>query len=316
MRAAVVRNFDLAPRYEELDVPPPAGKNDVWVQVLAAGLHPRVRAGASGAHYADERVLPMIPGIDAVGRLGDGTLVYGVVHDTPFGTMAERVVVDRRRCAPLPEGVDEAALAAAMNPAMSSWLALRLRARLQPGQSVLVLGATGSAGQMAIQVAKLLGAGRVVGAGREVSRLGSSSADDVISLVGDPASVGARLAEAASEVDVVLDYLWGEPAARAMTALLTKRRDRAKPLDWVQIGSVAGPTMSLPSAALRSTNLRVMGSGQGSIAVEQIVAELPRIADAVATGKLTVNVLRVPLSDVERAWTAPVPAGRRIVFVP
>jgi NADPH:quinone reductase-like Zn-dependent oxidoreductase len=316
MRAAVVRDFDLAPRYEELDVPPPAGENDVWVQVLAAGLHPRVRAGASGAHYADERVLPMIPGIDAVGRLGDGTLVYCVVHDTPFGTMAERVVVDRRRCAPLAEGVDEAVLAAAMNPAMSSWLALRLRARLAPGQSVFVLGATGNAGQMAVQVAKLLGAGRVVGAGREVSRLASSGADDVISLVGDPASVGARLAEAASEVDIVLDYLWGEPAAHAMLALLTDRRDRAKPLDWVQIGSVAGPTMSLPSVALRSTNLRVMGSGQGSVALEQIVAELPRIADAVATGKLTVNVLRVPLSDVETAWTAPVPAGQRIVFVP
>ena len=316
MRAAVVRSFDAPPRYEEIVVPPPAGENDLWVQVLAAGLHPRVRAGASGSHYADERLLPMIPGIDAVGRLPDGTLVYGVVHDTPFGTMAERVVVDRRRCAPLPDSVDVAAVAAAMNPAMSSWLALLLRARLQPGQSVLVLGATGNSGQMALQIAKLLGAGRVVGAGRDIGRLAGSGADEVVSLVGDDAAVGARLAKAASEVDVVLDYLWGEPAARAMLALLTERRERAKPLDWVQIGSVAGPTMSLPSAALRSTNLRLMGSGQGSVAVDQIVAELPRIADAVATGAITVNALRVPLSDVETAWTAPVPAGQRLVLVP
>jgi NADPH:quinone reductase-like Zn-dependent oxidoreductase len=316
MRAAVVRDFGSAPRYEELEVPTPAGENDVWVEVLAAGLHPRVRSGASGTHYADQRVLPLIPGVDAVGRLEDGTLVYCVVHDTPFGTMAERVVADRRRCARLPEGVDEAAIAAAMNPAMSSWIALRLRAPIQAGQSVFVLGATGNAGQMAIQIARLLGAGRVVGAGREIGRLESSGADEVISLVGDPAAVGARLAKAASESDIVIDYLWGEPAAHAMMALLTGRRDRAKPIDWVQIGSMAGPTMSLPSVALRSTNIRVMGSGQGSVAVEHIVAELPRIADAVAAGSITVNALRVPLADVEAAWTAPVPAGQRVVLIP
>jgi NADPH:quinone reductase-like Zn-dependent oxidoreductase len=316
MRAAVVRDFGSAPRYEELEVPTPAGENDVWVEVLAAGLHPRVRSGASGTHYADQRVLPLIPGVDAVGRLEDGTLVYCVVHDTPFGTMAERVVADRRRCARLPEGVDEAAIAAAMNPAMSSWIALRLRAPIQAGQSVFVLGATGNAGQMAIQIARLLGAGRVVGAGREIGRLASSGADEVISLVGDRAAVGARLATAASESDIVLDYLWGEPAAHAMMALLTGRRDRAKPIDWVQIGSVAGATMSLPSVALRSTNIRVMGSGQGSVAVAHIVAELPRIADAVAAGSITVNALRVPLADVEAAWTAPVPAGQRVVLIP
>jgi NADPH:quinone reductase-like Zn-dependent oxidoreductase len=316
MRAAVVRDFEAAPRYEDLEVPPPAGEHGVWVEVLAAGLHPRVRAGASGAHYADERVLPMIPGIDAVGRLGDGTLVYCVVHDTPFGTMAERVVADRRRCAPLPEGVDEAAVAAAMNPAMSSWLALRLRASMRPGQSVFVLGATGNAGQMAIQIAKLLGAGRVVGAGREVGRLASSGADEVISLVGDPTTIAAHIAKAASESDIVLDYLWGEPASHAMMALLTGRRDRPRPLDWIQIGSVAGPTMTLPSAALRSTNLRVMGSGQGSVPLEQIVAELPRIAEAVASATITVNAVRIPLADVEKAWTAPLPPGQRAVFIP
>jgi NADPH:quinone reductase-like Zn-dependent oxidoreductase len=316
MRAAVVRDFTAPPRYEDLEVPPPAGPNDVWVEVLAAGLHPRVRAGASGAHYADERVLPMIPGIDAVGRLADGTLVYCVVHDTPFGTMAARVVADRRRCAPLPAGADAAAIAAAMNPAMSSWIALRLRAKIQPGQSVFVLGATGNAGQMAIQIARLLGAGRVVGAGRDAGRLASSGADEVVSLAGDPASVGAHLAKAASESDIVLDYLWGEPAAHAMVAMLTGRRARAKPVDWVQIGSVAGPTMSLPSVALRSTNLRVMGSGQGSVPLEHIVAELPRIGDAIATGTIAVNAVRVPLADVEKAWTTPLPAGQRVVFVP
>jgi NADPH:quinone reductase-like Zn-dependent oxidoreductase len=316
MHAAVVRSFGAPPRYEDFEVPPPAGEHEVWVAVRAAGLHPRVRAGAAGAHYADARTLPLIPGIDAVGRLPDGTPVYCVVHDTPFGTMAERVVADRRRCVPLPPGIDEATIAAAMNPAMSSWVALRLRAPIRAGQSVFVLGATGNAGQMALQVAKLLGAGRVVGAGREVGRLASSGADQVVSLLGDPQTVGARIAQAASECDIVLDYLWGEPAAHAMLALLTERRDRDRPLDWVQIGSVAGPTMNLPSVALRSTNLRVIGSGQGSVPLAQIVAELPRIADAIATGKIAVEALRVPLADVERAWTAAEPAGQRIVLIP
>ena len=316
MYAAVVRDFEASPRYEKLEVPPPTGENEVSVVVLAAGLHPRVRSGASGAHYADARTLPLIPGIDAVGRLPDGTLVYCVVHDTSFGTMAERVVVDRRRCAPLPEGVDPAAIAAAMNPAMSSWLALLLRAPIRSGQTVFVLGVTGNAGQMAVQVARLLGAGRVVGAGRDLGRLASSGADEVISLAGEPGAVSAHIATAASESDIVLDYLWGEPAAQAMIAMVTERRDRSQPIDWVQIGSVAGPTMSLPSAALRSTNLRVLGSGQGSVPVAQIVAELPRIAEAIATGKIAVNALRVPLAEVEKAWTAPVPPGQRLVLIP
>ncbi len=316
MHAAVVRSFEHPPRYEEFDLAPPDGESAVVVKVLAAALHPRVRSGASGAHYADERVLPMIPGIDAVGLLPDGNKVYVVVHDTPFGTMAEQVVADRRRCVPLPKDVDDAQIAAGMNPAMSSWLALRLRAPIVPGQSVFVLGATGNAGQMAIQVAKRLGAGRVVAAGRQVERLKSSSADLVLSLNGDPASVGKVIADAASEADIVLDYLWGEPAAHAMMSLLTARADRAKALNWVQIGSVAGPTMALPSAALRSANLRVMGSGQGSISTRDMVGELPRLVDELVAERLAVSTASVPLSSVEAAWEAPPPDGRRVVFVP
>jgi NADPH:quinone reductase-like Zn-dependent oxidoreductase len=316
MHAAVVRSFERPPRYEDFEIPKPSGEDEVVVSVLAAGLHPRVRSGAAGAHYADEKVLPMIPGIDAVGRLPDGTLAYCVVHDTPFGTMAEEVVADRRRCVLLPEGTDEAVVAAAMNPAMSSWIALRLRAPIQPGQSVLVLGATGNAGRMAIQIARILGAGRVVAAGREVSKIGSSGADEVVSIAGDADVMSAAVGQAASEVDVVLDYLWGDPAARAMTALVTARRHRSHPLRWIQIGSVAGPTVALPSAALRSTNLQVLGSGQGSVPVGDIVAELPRIVDELSAGRIPVDVARVPLADVEKAWLEPPAGGRRVVLVP
>ncbi len=315
MQAAVVRSFAHPPRYESFDLPP-VGGDDVVVEVTAAALHPRVRSGASGSHYADAKILPMIPGVDGVGRLPDGQRVYFVVHDTPFGSMAQSVVVDRQRCVPLPDGVDDAVVAAAMNPAMSSWIALRLRAPIEPGQSVLVLGATGNAGQMALQIARPLGAGRVIGAGRDATRLTQLSADAVVSLAGAPAAVAAALAAAASEVDVVLDYLWGEPAARALTALLTARADRSRPMTWIQIGSVAGPTLALPSVALRSTNLRMLGSGQGSVPVGAIVGELPHLIAELAAGKLEVHPVRVPLADVEATWTAPDMAGRRIVFVP
>jgi NADPH:quinone reductase-like Zn-dependent oxidoreductase len=316
MKAAVVRSFDAPPRYEDFELPPPSDADEFVVDVLAAGLHPRVRSGAAGRHYADEPVLPMIPGVDAVGRTPDGKLVYCVVHDTPYGTMAEQVVADRRRCIPLPDGTDTALIAAAMNPGMSSWIALRLRASLQKGQSVFILGATGNAGRMAIQIAKLLGAGRVVGAGREISRLESSGADEIVSLLGDRATVAEAIGKAAGESDIVLDYLWSEPAAEALKALVKARRDRSRSLDWVQIGAITGPTLDLPSELLRSTNLRVLGSGQGSVAPRAIVAELPSLVSALLAGRIPVEVVKVPLSQVEQTWNKPVPPGQRVVLLP
>jgi NADPH:quinone reductase-like Zn-dependent oxidoreductase len=185
MHAAVVRSFDHPPRYEIFDTPEPSGADEALADVLAAGLHPRVRTGAAGGHYTSSGTLPMIPGIDGVGRLDDGRRVYFVAPDDASGTLAERAVVDLRRMVPLPEHADVVKVAAGMNPAMSSWVALRRRVVLQPGQSLLVLGATGNAGAMAVQVAKLLGAGSVVGAGRNPERLAQLAglgADDVVAL--------------------------------------------------------------------------------------------------------------------------------------
>jgi NADPH:quinone reductase-like Zn-dependent oxidoreductase len=169
---------------------------------------------------------------------------------------------------------------------------------------------------MAIQVARRLGAGRVVAAGRRVERLEGSSADRVVSLEGDPASVGRAIGDAASEADIVLDYLWGDPAANAMVSLLTARADRSKPLVWIQIGSVAGPTMALPSVALRSANVRVMGSGQGSVSTRDIVGELPRLVDELVARRLVIDTKSVPLASVETTWDAASSDGKRVVFIP
>ena len=319
MHAAVVRTFDAPPRFETFPTPTVSGEHEILVDVLAAGLHPRVRSAADGSHYTSDGALPMVPGIDAVGRTRDGELLYFVAADTAPGTMAEQAVVDRRRAVPLPAGTDPAAVAAAMNPGMSSWVALRRRVGFRPGGSVLVLGATGNAGQLAVRIAKHLGAARVVGAGRDRSRLDlleSLGADEVVSLDGEDKDVADRLGRAAGDVDVVIDYLWGPPTELAMPALLTARSERSQALAWVQIGSMAGADITLPSYLLRAANLTVLGSGQGSLTTAGIVAELPSLAEEIASGALAVDVLSMPLSQVERAWNATTAPGQRIVLLP
>jgi NADPH:quinone reductase-like Zn-dependent oxidoreductase len=318
MNAAVVTSFDEPPRYQPFQVPVPAD-GEVLADVLAAGLHPRVRSGAAGRHYTSSGTLPMIPGIDGVARLPDGRLVYFAAGDDVLGTMADKALVDPGRSVELPAGVDVAAVAAAMNPAMSSWVALRRRVPVQPGQSVLILGATGNAGAMAVQVARRLGAGRVVGAGRDAARLHAlipAGADDVVQLTSDTRATAEALAAAAAETDIVLDYLWGEPAQLAITALLTARSDRGRALDWIAIGAIAGPTIELPAAALRSANFRLLGSGQGSVSPRGYLAELPSLVAEIAAGTIGVRPHPVPLADVEQAWTRKETPGERTVLVP
>jgi NADPH:quinone reductase-like Zn-dependent oxidoreductase len=319
VNAAVVSSFDNPPRYEPFDLPAPVDEDQAVVDVLAVGLHPRVRSGASGRHYTSTGKLPMVPGVDGVGRLANGHAVFFVADDELTGPMATQTVIDTRRSVPLPEGADVVKIAAAMNPAMSSWVALRRRVPLRPGQSVLVLGATGNAGQMAVQVAKRLGAGRVVGAGRDVGRLATLpglGADATVALTDDADTTAKALAKEAAEVDLVIDYLWGAPTAAAILPILTAREDRSRELNWIQIGSVAGPTIELPSVALRSANFRIQGNGQGAVSTRGYLAELPSLIDEISTGGLAVETRTVPLADVESAWTAPEAPGARTVLVP
>ena len=210
MKAAVVSSFGAAPRYQEFPVPAAAGDHDMVIDVIAAGLHPRVRSQADGSHYTSTGELPLVPGIDGVGRGADGLLRYFVLPDTPVGAMAERTVIDTRRSIVLPAGCDPIAVAAAMNPAMSSWVALRQRVHFHAGQNVLILGATGNAGQLAVQIAKYLGADQVIAAGRNAARLAGLpplGATGTVPLAGEAGAVAERLGQAAADADVVIDYL-------------------------------------------------------------------------------------------------------------
>jgi NADPH:quinone reductase-like Zn-dependent oxidoreductase len=317
MKAAVVSSFDEPPHYQAYDVPLPQSQSEIVVDVLAAGLHPRVKSGAAGIHYSSSGRLPMIPGVDGVGRREDGQLIYFVADDAVSGTMAEKTVVNVRRAIELPRDVDVVKVAAAMNPAMSAWVALRRRVPLQPGQSALVLGATGNAGSMAVQIAKRLGAARVIGAGRDLTRLRALTAlgADVVVQLGVEDSP-ARLADAAANVDVVIDYLWGTPAQEAIMTLLTHREDRSRELNWIQIGAVAGPTMELPSVALRSANVRLQGNGQGAVSTATYLAELPSLVEEIDSGAIEVVTDVQSLSDVENVWKRATAPGVRTVFVP
>ena len=314
MHAAVVTTFDRPPAYREFPRPTPQAPDEILVDVIASGLHPRVRSQADGSHYTRSGELPLVPGIDGVGRGPDGSLRYFVLPDTTMGAMAEQTVIDLRRSIALPDGADPILVAAAMNPVMSSWIALRRRIDFQPGQTVLVLGATGSSGRMAVQVAKHLSAGYVIGAGRDADRLAALTdlgADATVQL---GTAVG-NIAQVAADVDVVIDYLWGSITADVLAAIGRTRSDPGKSLTWIEIGSVAGASAEIPSAALRAIRLQIVGSGQGSVPTRDIVAELPTLAVEITGGGFQLDVRAVPLADVESAWRDTA-TEQRIVITP
>jgi NADPH:quinone reductase-like Zn-dependent oxidoreductase len=309
MHAAVVASFDAPPQYAAFADPVVSSPDEIVVDVLAAGLHQRVRSAADGTHYESDGALPLIPGFDGVGRDADGALRYFILPDTRFGSMAERVAIDARRSVVLPADADPVLLAAAMNPAMSAWLALRCRIDFAPGSNVMVLGATGNAGRMAIQIAQHLGAASVLAAARPSARL------DALAALGATPVALDDVATAAGEVDIVLDYLWGEATAAALPAVLMARPDRGRPLTWIQIGSMAGLELTVPSAWLRAARLELVGSGQGSVPTRDIVAELPALATHLTTNTYTIDATPTPLAEVATAWTAP-RSTNRIVFTP
>lgn len=267
------------------------------------------RSQADGSHYTSSGELPLVPGIDGVGRGRDGTLRYFVLPDTTMGAMAEQTVIDRRRSVVLPGGADPILVAAALNPVMSSWVALRRRIDFEPGQTVLILGATGSSGRMAVQVAKRLGAGC------DAQRLATVSALGAEPVQLDSAAAVSDLAGLAGDVDVVIDYLWGPITADLMAGIASNRSDPGKPLTWIEIGSVAGASADIPSAALRAVRLQIVGSGQGSVPTRDIAAELPAIANEISGGGFALDARTVPLADVEAAWNH-TDTDERIVLTP
>jgi NADPH2:quinone reductase len=320
MYAAVVHAFDAPPHYTTF-ADPVAAEGEKLVTVSAAGLHPIVKALARGTHYGSSGELPFIAGVDGVGKLDDGTRVYFGVARSPFGTFAERAPAASWMCLPLPEAIDDVTAAGIANPAMSSWAALTTRAKFVRGESVLILGATGVAGQLAVQVAKRLGARRIIAAGRNpqaLEKLKTLGADAVISLEQDQASLVSafRTEIAEAGIDVVLDYLWAQPAELVLQAISQKGlRKAGARVRFIQIGESAGKTISLPAATLRSSGLELLGSGFGSASLAQILLALAEFFQVAAKEPFQFHTKAAPLRDIETLWNT-AEEGTRLVFQP
>ena len=215
MNAAVLHAFDGPPACEQFP-DPTAQEDEVIVCVQAAALKPVDKQVANGSHYASPRALPVVCGIDGVGLLEDGSRVYFAGARPPYGAMTQRTAVSRNRCIPLPANVDDVTAAALINPGLSAWLTLAGRAKLVRGETVLILGATGVTGKLAIQIAKMLGAGRVVAAGRNeqvLSTLHEFGADAIIQIDKLGQDLRESFAEQAGDMgySVMVDYVWGHP---------------------------------------------------------------------------------------------------------
>ncbi len=210
MKAAVVMEAGLAPTYGHFK-DPAAASDEVLVTVTAAALSAVVKSRASGKHYSSSGNLPFVVGVDGVGRLEDGRRVYFALPKAPFGSMSERTAVPYSQCVAVPDGLDDVTAAAIANPGMSAWAAFRERAKLTAGETVLVNGATGTAGRLAVQIAKHMGASRVIATGRNMEALQALraiGADATIPLgdIGDGFESALR-GQFESGIDIVLDYL-------------------------------------------------------------------------------------------------------------
>ncbi|WP_440708170.1 quinone oxidoreductase family protein [Herbiconiux sp. YIM B11900] len=306
MKAAVISDLTQPPRYAEFREPEPR-EGFVPVRMLAVGVHRIVRSLAAGAHYGAGDELPFVPGVDGVGMLDDGRRVYTGGSPDPFGTLAERTIVPEGFAVPVPDGLDSAVAAGIVNPAMSSWLPLVGRAGLREGGTVLVLGATGVSGGLAVRIALHLGAARVIAAGRDADALARLGADPRVTTVAIDDGLADGIRSAAPEgIDVVLDYVWGPVAETALEALRRSGLSHASSgTSYVQIGALAGSRIGLDAALLRSSGVTIMGSGAGSIAPRLLLQELPKILDLAASGGIGLPIRVAPLSAVEREWNEP-----------
>lgn len=313
MKAAIVKSAGAAPVYADF-AEPIAADGEIVIDVTAAPLSQVTKMRAAGTHYSAAKAFPFVVGLDGVGRRPDGQRVYFVLPRAPFGSYAERTAVKAQHCVPLPDDLDDVTAAAIAIPAMSSWSPLTERAKLAPGETVLVHGATGTSGRLAVQIARHLGAKKIVATGRDpavLKALPDLGADICISLTQDEAALGAAFDEQfRAGVDIVLDYVWGPSAEHLLDAAVKA----AKPLRFVQIGSIGGATIPLHAHTLRSFPLTMIGSGMGSIAFASMLKSVAEVFAATMPNKFAVATKAVPLPHVETHWTH-LDARTRTVFV-
>jgi NADPH2:quinone reductase len=290
---------------------------DDVLEVVAAPLNPIDLAVSRGVLATGHPELPYVPGCEAVGRTADGRLVWlfgGSLGRTRNGAMAERVLMGDASAVDVPEGADPALAASLGIAGLAGWLPFAWRAPLEGGEDVLVLGATGAVGLVAVQAAKLLGAGRVVAAGRSRSGLERAlelGADDVVDLTATEDLVAAfKAAFGGAGPSYVFDPLWGAPAAAAIEAAVPWAR-------VVNLGQSAGATSEIGSAAVRFKNVSILGHTNFAAPAEELAAHYRRLVGHAVAGEITLEIERVPLTDVSEAWRRQAEGrGGKLVLVP
>jgi NADPH:quinone reductase-like Zn-dependent oxidoreductase len=315
MKAAVVRTAEHPPVFGEY--PDPAEvQGEVIVKVAASALSHLTRSRAAGKHYSSTADVNLVPGVDGVGRLPDGRRVYFIFPSAPFGAMGQLSRVKENQCVSIPDEVDDVTMAAIAIPAMSSWAALTERAKILPGETVLINGATGTAGKLAVQIAKWLSAGKVIATGRNGSELASLTkfgADVLISLQQSDQDFASSLRSETKDVGVVLDYRWGRSAEQIIATLAGRENEGfGERTRFVQVGSISGPDISLPSAVFRSSGLEILGSGYGSLSSHDMVKVIAAAALAIVPAHLHIETDAVPLEDIEATWNRTDPHRRRV----
>jgi NADPH2:quinone reductase len=319
MKAAVLHEIGGIPRHEDFPDPVP-GEDEVIIDVRAVAVENVDKRIAAGTHYASQRYivqLPAIPAFDGIGALPDGTIVGFGNPRSPYGALAEKTVVPKGAYMPIAESIDPA-IATVLGTAITG-MSIKTAAGFVPGETVLVQGATGVAGRLAVKVARLLGAGRIVATGRddeqlrEVQALG---ADTVINTaVSDEALAQAYLDAKRDGYDVVLDYLWGRPTEILLRSLVPKSFAFGKPTRLIQIGESAGGALVVAAESLRTSGVEIYGAAKG-LNPETMNEVYGQIVNWTQSGELTFDVVKVPLSDIESAWQRTDLRGSRLVVVP
>lgn len=309
MRAAVLKDHEAAPEFGDFEEPSPDGT--ALVEVAVAGLNPVDHTIAAGRFPGREPPLPSVPGLEGIGSV-EGRRVYFDSPVAPFGSLGERAPVAEDELIEVPDGVEDGLAVSFGISGLAAWLALTWRAELREGESVLVLGSSGVLGQIAVQGARLLGAGRVVAAARDSESLDHArhqlGADAIVELAGE-GDLSERFKEAAGGgFDVVVDPLWGEPALAALGALNVEGR-------LVQIGNSAGESIELPTRAFRNQLGRIIGHTNFKASRQLKGEAFTAMCEHALAGELKVETEEVPLREIGEAWNRESPHRKLVIAV-
>ncbi|TDW48631.1 NADPH:quinone reductase-like Zn-dependent oxidoreductase [Flavobacterium sp. 270] len=320
MKAAVIYKNGELPKYTDFPDPIVENENQLLMNVKASAVKNLDKNIASGKHYStDIKATAKVVGGDGVGFLEDGTRVYAL---GVTGMIAEKAIIDKHKMVKVPDGLDDNTASALPNAVAGSAMALRFRADIQKGETVLINGATGVTGKITIQLAKHYGAGRIIVTGRKEETLKGLldlGADEYLVLTQSDEDFLSQIKaiHVKTPIDIIIDYLWGHSAELILKSLKGNGGFTHK-TRYVSVGSMAGDTIQLSAEILRSVDLKLSGSGFGSWTKEEmkllLVEILPEMFDLAVSKKLIIETVSLPIQDIEKAWEINIPDGKRLVI--